>query len=85
MFAMARFCKKMEDRQETWYTAPLWGHTENNPITPITERDADNLRTAGIHTIGQIYNPGEGIAVHSHMPLRACPGGVSAATWSKVN
>jgi len=85
MFAMARFCKKMEDRQETWYTAPLWGHTENNPITPITERDADNLRMAGIHTIGQIYNPGEGIAVHSHMPLRACPGGVSAATWSKVN
>jgi len=84
MFAMARFCKKMEDRQDTWYTAPLWGHTENNPITPVTESDADVLRGAGIHTIGQIFNPGEGIIVHSHMSLRACPVGVPEGIWGKV-
>jgi hypothetical protein len=84
MFAMARFCKKMEDRQDTWYTAPIWGHTGNNPIIPITESDTDVLRGAGIHTIGQIYNPGEGIIVQSHMPLRACPAGVPEGIWGKV-
>jgi hypothetical protein len=85
MFAMARFCKKMEDRQDTWYTAPIWGHTGNNPITPVTEADADVLRGAGIHTIGQIFNPGEGITVQSHMPLRACPVGVPEVIWGKVS
>jgi hypothetical protein len=85
MFAMARFCKKMEDRQDTWYTAPIWGHTANNPITPVTETDADVLRRAGIHTIGQIFNPGEGITVQSHMPLRACPAGVPEVIWGKVS
>jgi hypothetical protein len=84
MFAMARFCRKMEDRPATWFTAPLWGHTCNNPIIPITEQDADILRRAGLHTVGQIYDPGNGITIHSHMPVRACPVGVPENTWNKV-
>jgi hypothetical protein len=53
MFAMARFCTKMEIRQSTWHTAPLWGHTCcNNPIMPITEHDETMLRRVGEHTIG---------------------------------
>jgi hypothetical protein len=84
MFAMARFCTKMEDRQATWYTAPLWGHNGNNLITPLTEQDADMLRAAGINTLGQIYDPGDGIAINSHLPLRTCPAGVNTTTWNKV-
>jgi hypothetical protein len=69
MFAMARFCAKMEGRQATWHTAPLWGHTKNLPILPITEPEADMLRGAGIHTIGQIYNPGL-VNKQPHAPSR---------------
>ncbi len=39
MLAMARFHKKLEKRGATWFTAPLWGHSSNNPITPLTEMD----------------------------------------------
>jgi hypothetical protein len=84
MFAMARFCAKMENRQSTWHTAPLWGHTCNNPIMPITEQDEIALRRAGVHTVGQIYDTGDGITVHSHSALRACPIGLNPAIWNKV-
>jgi hypothetical protein len=52
MFAMARFHKKLEKRGTTWFTAPLWGHSNNNPITPLTKVDVEALRTAGIYNIG---------------------------------
>jgi hypothetical protein len=84
MFAMARFCAKMENRQSTWHTAPLWGHTCNNPIMPITEQDELALRRMGVHTVGQIFDTGDGITVHSHSALRACPIGLSPAIWNKV-
>jgi hypothetical protein len=85
MFAMAWFCTKMETRQSTWHTAPLWGHTCNNPILPITEQDETILRRSGVHNIGQIYNTGDGITVHSHSALRACPMGLDPAIWNKVS
>jgi hypothetical protein len=84
MFAMARFCAKMEIRQTTWHTAPLWGHSCNNPIMPINEQDEIALRRAGVHTIGQIYDTGDGIMVHSHSALRACPIGLDPSIWNKV-
>jgi hypothetical protein len=84
MFAMARFCTTLDHRQATWHTAPLWGHTANNLILPITEPEAATLRQAGIHTIGQIYDAGDGVNVHSHMPLRIRPPGADGGTWGKV-
>jgi hypothetical protein len=42
------------------------------------------LRGAGIHTIGQIYNPGLVFTINSHMPLRDCPAVVDIGTWGKV-
>jgi len=84
MFSMARFCGKLEHRQATWHAAPLWGHTCNNPITPVTEQDSDALRRAGIYTVGQIFNPGDGITVHSHLPAIPKPGAITACLWNKV-
>jgi hypothetical protein len=84
MFAMARFCTTLDYRQATWHTAPLWGHTANNPILPITELEAATLRQVGIHAIGQIYDAVDAVTVHSHMPLRARPPGVDGGTWGKV-
>jgi hypothetical protein len=85
MYAMARFCATMETRQETWHTAPLWGHTKGNPVLPISQRDAETLRSHGICTVGQIFDPGLGITVHSHSQLRACPAGLNARIWAKVS
>jgi hypothetical protein len=84
MYAMARFHRKLEVRGATWYTAPLWGHTGNNPIIPLTNTDASRLRTAGVHNIGHLYESGDGIMFDSHMPLRQQPAGVSDATWEKA-
>jgi hypothetical protein len=84
MFAMSRFCTKMEIRQATWHTAPLWGHTCNNPIMPITEQDETTLRRSGVHTIGQIFDTGDGIMVHSHSAPRPCPIGLDPSIWNKV-
>jgi hypothetical protein len=84
MYAMARFCTVMETRQETWHTAPLWGHTKANPIMSLTQQDAEILRAHGIHTIGQIFDSGLGMFVQSHSPLRTCPAGIDARIWAKV-
>jgi hypothetical protein len=84
MFAMARFCTTVDYRQATWHTAPLWGHTANNPILPITEPEAATLRHMGIHSIGQIYDAGDAVSVHSHMQLRTRPPGVDGGAWGKV-
>jgi hypothetical protein len=84
MYAMARLHRKLEVRGTTWYTAPLWGHTGNNPIMPLTDMDAGRLRTAGIHNIGHLYESGDGIMFDSHMPIRQQPAGVGNATWDKA-
>ncbi len=84
MFAMARFFVTMEKRQQTWHTAPLWGHSKSNPILQLTQREATTLRAHGIGTIGQIYDPGDGIVVHSHAQLRICPLGVDGLIWAKI-
>jgi hypothetical protein len=84
MFAMARFCTMLDYRQATWHTAPLWGHTANNLILPITEPEAVTLRQAGIYPIGQIYDEGDVVTVHSHMPLWTHPPGVEGGIWGKV-
>jgi len=84
MFAMARFCGKLENRQATWHVAPLWGHTCNNPIAPVTEQDSATLRRVGIHTVGQIFDPGDGITVHSHLPAVPKPGALPDCLWNKV-
>ncbi len=51
----------------------------------ITEQDETILRRAGVHTIGQIYDTGDGIMVHSHSALRTCPIGLDPAIWNKVS
>jgi hypothetical protein len=84
MYAMARLHRKLEVRGATWYTAPLWGHTGNNPIIPLTNTDASRLRTAGVHNIGHLYESGDGIMFDSHMPLRQQPAGINDATWEKA-
>ncbi len=84
MFAMARFLATMETRQQTWHTATLWGHSSSNPVLQLTQREIATLRTHGVSTVGQIYDPGDGIVVHSHAPLRVCPIGVEGHTWAKV-
>jgi hypothetical protein len=84
MYAMARFHKKLEKRGATWYTAPLWGHSCNNPIMPLTEEDARELRTAGIHNKGQIYDSGDGVMFDSHMPIRQKPARIGNNTWDRV-
>jgi hypothetical protein len=81
---MARFHKKLEKRGATWYTAPLWGHSCNNPIMPLTETDASELKTAGIHNIGQIYDAGDGVMFDSHMPIRQKPARIGNNTWDRV-
>ena len=84
LYAMARLHKKLEHREQTWSTAPLWGHSCNNPIMPISEQDANNLRAAGIMNIGFIYELGDGIQSNSHMPIRIQPAGIHLDIWRKV-
>jgi hypothetical protein len=81
---MARFHGRIASNRETWSSAPIWGHAQNNPIMPITEQDANDLRRAGIHTIGQIYDAGDGIQIDSHMPIRLKPAGIDNRVWDKV-
>jgi hypothetical protein len=84
MFAMARFHKKLEKRGTTWFTAPLWGHSNNNPITPLTKVDVEALRTAGIYNIGQLYDTGDGIMYDSHTAIRQKPAGIEQGIWNRA-
>jgi hypothetical protein len=84
MYAMGRFHRKLEKRSATWFTAPLWGHSNNNPITPLTKTDVRALRIHGIHNIGQLYDTGDGIMYDSHMPLRQKPAGIEQGTWNRA-
>jgi hypothetical protein len=84
MLAMANFHKKLEKRGATWFTAPLWGHSGNNPITPLTDTDCRALRTANIHNIGQLYDTGDGMTFDSHTPLRQKPTGLGQDTWDRA-
>jgi hypothetical protein len=42
------------------------------------------LRRAGIHTVGQIFDPGDGVTIHSHLPAIPKPGALTDCLWNKV-
>ncbi len=53
--SVANFLKKLEDSQEDWHHAPVWGHSRNHKLFPFYPADIATLQTLGINTVSQIF------------------------------
>jgi hypothetical protein len=53
--SMANFLKKLEDSQEDWHHAPIWGHSRTHKLFPFYPADIATLQTLRINTVSQIF------------------------------
>jgi hypothetical protein len=53
--SMANFLKKLEDSQEDWHHAPIWGHSRTHKLFPFYPADVATLQTLQINTVSQIF------------------------------
>jgi hypothetical protein len=53
--SVANFLKKLEDSQEDWHHAPVWGHSRIHKLLPFYPADIATLQTLGINTVSQIF------------------------------
>ncbi len=52
---MAKFLTKLEDSQEDWHHAPIWGHSRTHKLFPFYPADIATLQTLRINTVSQIF------------------------------
>jgi hypothetical protein len=52
--SMANFLKKLEDSQEDWHHAPIWGHSRTHELFPFYPATA-TFQTLQINTVSQIF------------------------------
>jgi hypothetical protein len=53
--SMANLLKKLEDNQEDWHYAPMWGHSRTHKLFPFYPADIATLQTLQINTVSQIF------------------------------
>jgi hypothetical protein len=53
--SMANFLTKLEDSQEDWHHAPIWGHSRTHKLFPLYPADIATLQTLGINSVSQIF------------------------------
>jgi hypothetical protein len=52
---MATFLKRLEDSQEDWHHAPIWGHSQIHQLFPFYPADIATLQTLRINTVSQMF------------------------------
>jgi hypothetical protein len=52
---MAKFLTKLEESQEDWHQAPIWGHSRTHKLFPFYPADIATLQTLRINTVSQIF------------------------------
>jgi hypothetical protein len=53
--SMANFLTKLEESQEDWHHAPIWGHSRMHKLFPFYPADIATLQTLRINTVSQIF------------------------------
>ncbi len=53
--SMAKFLTKLEESQEGWHHAPIWGHSRTHKLFPLYPADIATLQTMRINTVSQIF------------------------------
>jgi hypothetical protein len=53
--SMAKFLTKLEDSQEDWHHAPIWGHSRTHKLFPLYPADIATLQTLRINTVSQLF------------------------------
>jgi hypothetical protein len=53
--SIANFLKRIEDSQEGWHHAPIWGHSRIHILFPFYPADIATLQTLQINTVSQIF------------------------------
>jgi hypothetical protein len=53
--SMATLLKRLEDSQEDWHHAPIWGHSRIQKLFPFYPVDIATLQSQRINTVSQIF------------------------------
>ncbi len=53
--SMAKFLTKLEESQDDWHHAPIWGHSRTHKLFPFYPADIATLQTLRINTVSQIF------------------------------
>jgi hypothetical protein len=53
--SMTKFLTKLEESQEDWHHAPIWGHSRTHKLFPFYPADIATLQTLRINTVSQIF------------------------------